>query len=152
MLLARRNNNQNWLNNWFDDDFFDTALMPRMNATAPAVNVKETAEDYTMEVAVPGLKKEWVRVNIDNEGNLKLAIENKFEHKEENKDGKKSDEKHVHYLRREFSYSNYEQTYVLPDDVDRNKISAKVADGVLTVVIPKEVKEEQKTLKNIEVK
>lgn len=152
MLLARRNNNQNWLNNWFDDDFFDTALMPRMNATAPAVNVKETAEDYTMEVAVPGLKKEWVRVNIDNEGNLKLAIENKFEHKEENKDGKKSDEKHVHYLRREFSYSNYEQTYVLPDDVDHNKISAKVADGVLTVVIPKEVKEEQKTLKNIEVK
>lgn len=152
MLLARRNNNQNWLNNWFDDDFFDTALMPRMNATAPAVNVKETAEDYTMEVAVPGLKKEWVRVNIDNEGNLKLAIENKFEHKEENKDGKKSDEKHVHYLRREFSYSNYEQIYVLPDDVDRNKISAKVADGVLTVVIPKEVKEEQKTLKNIEVK
>ena len=139
MLLARRNNNQNWLNNWFDDDFFDTALMPRMNATAPAVNVKETAEDYTMEVAVPGLKKEWVRVNIDNDGNLKLAIENKFE-------------KHVHYLRREFSYSNYEQTYVLPDDVDRNKISAKVADGVLTVVIPKEVKEEQKTLKNIEVK
>lgn len=152
MLLVRRNNNQNWLNNWFDDDFFDTALMPRMNATAPAVNVKETAEDYTMEVAVPGLKKEWVRVNIDNEGNLKLAIENKFEHKEENKDGKKSDEKHVHYLRREFSYSNYEQTYVLPDDVDRNKISAKVADGVLTVIIPKEVKEEQKTLKNIEVK
>lgn len=152
MLLARRNNNQNWLSNWFDDDFFDTALMPRMNATAPAVNVKETAEDYTMEVAVPGLKKEWVRVNIDNEGNLKLAIENKFEHKEENKDGKKSDEKHVHYLRREFSYSNYEQTYVLPDDVDRNKISAKVADGVLTVVIPKEVKEEQKTLKTIEVK
>ena len=152
MLLARRNNNQNWLSNWFDDDFFDTALMPRMNATAPAVNVKETAEDYTMEVAVPGLKKEWVRVNIDNEGNLKLAIENKFEHKEENKDGKKSDEKHVHYLRREFSYSNYEQTYVLPDDVDRNKISAKVADGVLTVVIPKEVKDEQKTLKTIEVK
>lgn len=152
MLLARRNNNQNWLNNWFDDDFFDTALMPRMNATAPAVNVKETADDYTMEVAVPGLKKEWVRVNIDNEGNLKLAIENKFEHKEENKDGKKSDEKHVHYLRREFSYSNYEQTYVLPDDVDRNKISAKVADGVLTVVIPKEVKDEQKTLKTIEVK
>lgn len=152
MLLARRNNNQNWLNNWFDDDFFDTALMPRMNATAPAVNVKETAEDYTMEVAVPGLKKEWVRVNIDNEGNLKLAIENKFEHKEEKKDDKKSDEKHVHYLRREFSYSNYEQTYVLPDDADRNKISAKVADGVLTVVIPKEVKDEQKTLKNIEVK
>lgn len=119
-----------------------------MNATAPAVNVKETAEDYTMEVAVPGLKKEWVRMNIDNEGNLKLAIENKLEHKEEHK----GDDKHAHYLRREFSYTNYEQTYVLPDDADRDKISAKVADGVLTVVIPKEVKEEQKTLKSIEVK
>ena len=148
MLLARRNNNQNWLTNWFDDDFFDTSLMPRMNATAPAVNVKETAEDYTMEVAVPGLKKEWVRMNIDNEGNLKLAIENKLEHKEEHK----SDDKHAHYLRREFSYTNYEQTYVLPDDANRDKISAKVADGVLTVVIPKEVKDEQKTLKSIEVK
>ena len=148
MLLARRNNNQNWLSNWFDDDFFDTSMMPRMNATAPAVNVKETAEDYTMEVAVPGLKKEWVRMNIDNEGNLNLAIENKLEHKEENK----GDDKHAHYLRREFSYSNYEQTYVLPDDADRDKINAKVADGVLTVVIPKVLKDEQKTQKTIEVK
>ena len=58
MLFARRNNNANWLTNWFDDDFFDTSVMPRMNATAPAVNVKESATDYIMEVAVPGLKKE----------------------------------------------------------------------------------------------
>lgn len=148
MLLARRNNNANWLTNWFDDDFFDTSVMPRMNATAPAVNVKESATDYIMEVAVPGLKKEWVRINVDNEGNLNLAIENKMEHKEEHKE----EDKHAHYLRREFSYSNYEQTYVLPDDADRNKISAKVADGVLTIDIPKELKAEEKTLKSVEVK
>ncbi len=148
MLLARRNNNQNWLTNWFDDDFFDSALMPRMNATAPAVNVKETAREYTMEVAVPGLKKEWVRMHIDNEGNLNLAIENKLEHKEE----EKGDEKRARYLRREFSYSNYEQTYALPENADRDNISAKVADGVLTVVIPKQLKEEQKTVKSIEIK
>ena len=147
MLLARRNNNQNWLNNWFDDDFFDTALMPRMNATAPAVNVKETADDYTMEVAVPGLKKEWVRVNIDNDGNLKLAIENKFEHKEEKKDDKNGDEKHVHYLRREFSYSKYEQTLLLPDDVEKDKIEAKVNNGVLHVVLPRTEKAEKETKK-----
>ena len=152
MLLARRNNNQNWLNNWFDDDFFDTALMPRMNATAPAVNVKETADDYTMEVAVPGLKKEWVRVNIDNDGNLKLAIENKFEHKEEKKDDKNGDEKHVHYLRREFSYSKYEQTLLLPDDVEKDNIAASVSNGVLTVDLPKIVKAEEKTARQIEVK
>ena len=148
MLLARRNNNANWLTNWFDDDFFDTSVMPRMNATAPAANVKESATDYIMEEAVPGLKKEWVRINIDNEGNLNLAIENKMEHKEEHKEK----DKHARYLRREFSYSNYEQTYVLPDDADRNKISAKVADGVLTIDIPKELKAEEKTLKSVEVK
>ena len=55
MLLARRNNSvSNWLNSWFNDNFFDTSLMPHMNATAPAVNVKESATAYTMEVAAPG--------------------------------------------------------------------------------------------------
>ena len=146
MLLARRNNSvSNWLNSWFNDNFFDTGLMPHMNATAPAVNVKESATAYTMEVAAPGLKKEWVRVNIDNDGNLNIAIENKMEHKDE--------DKHEHYLRREFSYGNYQQCYTLPEDADREKISAKVADGVLEVEIPKLApKEEAKATKNIEVK
>ncbi len=145
MLLARRNNNTDWLSNFFNDNFFDTDMMPRMNATAPAINVKETEKAYTMEVAAPGLKKEWVRVNIDNEGMLNIAIENKLEHKDENK--------HEHYLRREFSYSNYQQAYSLPDDADREKITAKVDNGVLEVEIPKLApKEETKYEKKIEVK
>ena len=145
MLLARRNNNSDWLSNFFDDAFFNTDLMPRMNATAPAINVKETDKAYKMEVAAPGLKKEWVRVNIDNDGNLNIAIENKLEHKDE--------DKHEHYLRREFSYSNYQQSYTLPEDADREKIAAKVENGVLTVNIPKLApKEEEKATKNIEVK
>ena len=145
MLLARRNNNSDWLSNIFDDVFFDTDATPRMNATASATNIKETDKDYIMEVAAPGLKKEWVRVNIDNDGNLNIAIENKMEHKNE--------DKHEHYLRREFSYSNYQQAYTLPEDADREKISAKVADGVLEVQIPKLTpKEETKATKNIEVK
>ena len=147
MLLARRNNNSDWLTNWFEDNFFDTDLMPRTSAvaTAPATNIKETDKAYTMEVAAPGLKKEWVRINLDNDGNLCIAIENKMEHKNE--------DKHEHYLRREFSYSNYQQCYTLPEDADREKISAKVADGILEVEIPKLTpKEEAKTTKNIEVK
>ena len=145
MLLARRNNNSDWLSNFFDDHFFDTDLMPRMNATAPAINVKETDKAYQMEVAAPGLKKEWVRINIDNDGCLNVAIENKMEHKNE--------DKHEHYLRREFSYSNYQQSYTLPEDADREKISAKVNDGVLNILIPKVApKEEEKNVKNIEVK
>ena len=114
MLLARRNNDSDWLSNFFDDTLFNTEVMSRMNATAPAINIKETDKNYTMEVAAPGLKKEWVRVNIDNDGNLNIAIENKMEQKDE--------DKHEHYLRREFSYSNYQQCYTLPEDADRDKI------------------------------
>lgn len=118
----------NWLDNAFDD-FFDTRALSRMNATAPAVNVKESDKTYTMEVAVPGIKKEFCRVTINNDGDLELAIENKFEHKEENKN--------EHFLRREFSYGNYQQTYTLPENVDKDSISAKVENGVLTITMPK---------------
>ena len=96
-------------NSWFPtvfDEFFDNDLMPRANTTAPAVNVKEDDKAYTMELAAPGIRKEFCRVNINEDGNLKIAIENKTEHKDE-------DSKH-HYLRREFSYANYEQNYTLP--------------------------------------
>ena len=64
MLLARRNNDSDWLSNFFDDTLFNTEVMSRMNATAPAINIKETDKNYIMEVAAPGLKKEWVRVII----------------------------------------------------------------------------------------
>ena len=142
MLLARRNNIvSNWLDSWFNDNFFNTSLMPHMNATAPAVNVKESATAYTMEVAAPGLKKDMVKMNIDKDGYLNVSIENKDEKKEE------------HYLRREFSYSSYSQSYALPEDADQEKISAEVSDGVLKIEIPKTGKEEKKDdVKHIEVK
>ena len=152
MLILRRNNNySNWLSNLFNDTFFDTDVAPQTRTTAPAINVKETANEYIMEMAVPGLKKEWVRVNITNDGLLHVAIENKMEHKEENKDN--HNERHIHYLRREFSYGNYEQSYTLPEDVNHEKISASVDNGILTIVIPKTTPEQEaKVLKNIEVK
>ena len=132
-------------NGWFPtvfEDFLNNDWMPRANSTAPAVNVKEDEKAYTMELAAPGIKKEYCRVAINDEGNLTIAIENKMEHKEENK-------KH-HYLRREFSYSNYEQNYVLPDDVVKDQISAKVEDGILTITMPK-TEPKQKVTKAIEV-
>ena len=132
-------------NGWFPtmfDDFFNTDFMPRANSTAPAVNVKESEKAYTMELAAPGIKKEYCRVGINDEGLLTIAIENKQEHKHE--------DKHHHYLRREFSYSNYEQSYTLPDDVVKDQISAKVEDGILTVTMPK-TEPKQKVTKAIEV-
>ena len=142
MLFPVMRTSNNWLDNAFNDLFSDSALS-RMNSTAPAVNVKDTENAYVMEVAVPGIKKEFCRVNIDDDGNLEIAIENKLEHKEENKK--------EHYLRRECSYSNYQQSYILPEDVDREKISAKVLNGVLEIELPKVVKNEQKVQRKIEI-
>ena len=137
-------------NSWFPtlfDEFFNNDWMPKMKATAPAVNVKEDVKAYTMEVAAPGIKKEFCRINIDADGNLSLAIENKLEHKEENKEDRKE-----HYLRREFCYSNYQQAFTLPDDVDKDHIAAKVEDGVLTITLPKVSKEEiKKAQRQIEI-
>ena len=132
-------------NNWFPtvfDDFINSDFIPRASSTSPAVNVKESPKEYTMEIAAPGIKKEFCRVGINDEGNLTVAIENKAEHKHEDKEH--------HYLRREFSYSNYEQSYTLPEDVDRSGITAKVENGILTVVMPK-TEPKQKVTKSIEV-
>lgn len=142
MWLPVLRTNNNWLDNAFND-FFDDSAMRRMNSTAPAVNVKEDEIAYTMEVAVPGIKKEFCRVNINNDGDLNIAIENKMEHKEDNKKER--------YLRREFSYTNYQQTYSLPDNVNKEGISAKVTDGVLEIQLPKIEKAEQKVQRKIEV-
>ena len=132
--------------NWFPtvfEDFLNNDIMPRANTTAPAVNVREDEKAYTMEVAAPGIKKEYCRVSLNEDGNLSIAIENKFEHKE-------TEKKH-RYLRREFSYSNYEQNYELPEDVDKENISAKVEDGILTVTLPRVQKEEKKLSRSINI-
>lgn len=133
-------------NSWFPtvfEDFLNNDFMPRANTTAPAVNVKVDDKAYTMEVAAPGIKKEFCRVSINDEGNLHVAIENKVEHKEE--------EKKHHYLRREFSYTNYEQAYTLPEDVDKDHIEAKVENGILTVTLPRIQKEVKKLGRNINI-
>ena len=133
-------------NSWFPtvfDEFLNSDVTPSTcTTTAPAVNVKEDEKAYTMEVAAPGIKKEWCRVSLNEEGNLCIAIENKMEHKEE--------DKKQHYLRREFSYTNYQQNYSLPEDVVKDKIAARVENGILTVTLPKQEKE-AKVSKSIEI-
>ncbi len=142
MVPVRRN--QTWLPDIFND-FFDNDWMVRTNATAPAINVLENENSYEIEVAAPGMKKEDFKVHIDENGNLAIEMEKKVDEKDEKKNG--------HSLRREFSYSKFQQTMVLPDDVQRDKISAKVEHGVLNVIIPKVEKakpEDNKRVINIE--
>lgn len=136
------NRKNSWLPDVFND-FFDTDFMPRTSATAPAINVKESADDYEVEVAAPGMTKEDFNIHLNQEGDLHIKMESKKEHTDDNKK--------AHYLRREFAYSKFEQTLILPDDVDRNNISARVADGVLTVTLPKVKKEEQNVVRQITV-
>ena len=147
MMPVRRT--QNWLPSIFND-FFDNDWMVKANATAPAINVFETEKEYKVELAAPGMTKEDFNVHIDEENNLVISMEKKTENKEEsNKDEKKEGR----YLRREFSYSKFQQTLILPDDVDKEKISAQVENGVLNINLPKFTEQEkEKTKKFIDVK
>lgn len=141
MTLIRRN--QNWLPGFFND-FIDNNWIERVNSTLPAVNVMETENEYKVELAAPGLTKDDFNVYVDEDNNLVVNVEKKTEDSEKAKDGR--------YLRREFSYSKFQRTLVLPDDVDKDNISARVENGVLNIDLPKIKKEEATVRKSIEVK
>ena len=138
MMPVRRT--QNWLPSIFND-FFDNDWMVKANATAPAINVFETEKEYKVELAAPGMTKEDFNVHIDEENNLVISMEKKTENKEEKKEGR--------YLRREFSYSKFQQTMILPDDVDKEKISAQVENGVLNIDLPKFSEQEKEKAKRV---
>ena len=143
-MMPMRRNNQSWLPSSVND-FLDNEWMERANATAPAINVIENDKEYKVELAAPGMTKEDFDVHIDEDNNLVISMEKKNEKKDENKNGR--------YLRREFSYSKFQQTMILPDDVDKEKIAASVNNGVLDIQLPKLSKEEMpKQTRNIEIK
>ncbi len=139
MLPARRN--QSWLPSIFND-FFDNDWMPRANATAPAINVFETDKGYRVELAAPGMTKDDFHVHIDEDNNLVISMEKKTESTDENK-------KEGRYLRREFSYTKYQQTMILPDDVDKDKIGAHVENGVLCISLQKYTEQQKKEAKKL---
>ncbi|GAB6959224.1 Hsp20/alpha crystallin family protein [Prevotella aurantiaca JCM 15754] len=129
-----------WLPEVFND-FFDNNNMPKANATAPAINVLVNDTEYTVELAAPGLRKEDFDISLNAEGDLVIKMEKKAEVKDEN----------TRYLRREFAYSKYEQTLILPDDVNKDEVGARMADGVLNITLPKLNKSIQKVARQIEV-
>ena len=135
MTPMRKYNNQNWIPSIFND-FFDNDWMVKANATAPAINVIESDKDYKVEVAAPGMTKNDFNIHLSEDNELVISMEKKNETKEEDKENKK-------YLRREFSYTQFQQALVLPDDVDKDIINANVSDGVLTIELPKRTPEEK---------
>ncbi|MBR4468342.1 MAG: Hsp20/alpha crystallin family protein [Bacteroidales bacterium] len=137
MLVTRRN-----------QDFMPTLFNELMNwndttYSTPRMNIMETKDNYKLELCIPGLTKEDVKLSIDAEGNLvvEMVKETKKENKEE-----------MRYLRHEFSVEHFRQTVMLPEDIHKEQISAKVENGILDIVIPKVTVEEKKqAMQTIEV-
>lgn len=142
MMPVRRS--PNWLPSIFNE-FFGNEWMEKATPNTPAINVFETEKEYKVEVAAPGQKKEDFCIRLEQDNQLIISLEKKEENSEDKKNGR--------YLRREFFYSRFQQNMILPDDVDKEKIEAKVEDGVLVISIPKkEFKEERKSTQTIEIK
>lgn len=122
-----RKNNQNWLpsifNSLFDDDF----VTPTKQFASPAINIVENEKNYEIELAAPGLSKDDFKLNVNNDDELEISLEKKSEENKEKRN----------FLRREFSYASYRRSFVLPEEVEREKISAVMLNGVLRITLPK---------------
>lgn len=148
MTPMKRMYRQEWVPSIFND-FFDTNWMGRAKATSPAINVIEKKDEYKVQVAAPGMTKDDFHIHLDEAGDLVITMErccNCDEKEKAEKEAECCDEKECKYLRREFSYAKFEQTLVLPDDVDKAAIKAKVKHGVLHIKLPRKKAEEKPQL------
>ncbi|ANH82548.1 heat-shock protein [Niabella ginsenosidivorans] len=150
MSLIKWNGNKEMLpgfSGWFDDfwsrDLFNwgNKNFSSTQTTLPSVNVKETDDNFEVEVAAPGMDKNDFRVTLD--GNL-LTISSEKQADNE--------EKNENYTRREFSYQSFQRSFELPKDVvDEESIQAKYENGVLHLTVPKKEEAKRKAPKKIEV-
>ena len=130
MLVTRRN-----------QDFMPTLFNELMNwndttYSTPRMNIMETKDNYKLELCIPGLTKDDVKLSIDTEGNLVVEMTKETKNEKKNED--------MRYLRHEFSVEHFRQTVMLPEDIHKEQISAKVENGILDIVIPKVTVEEKK--------
>lgn len=145
MSLMKRTGNNFYnlpalMDDFFSRDLFDwPAFNSASSGTVPAVNIKETPENFEVEMAAPGMKKE--DFEITQEGNT-LTIKGTSSDKSEEKDGEK-------YSRREFQYYSFQRSFTLPQESDTNKIQAKYENGLLKLVLPKREEAKQKLQKKI---
>lgn len=139
--------NQNWRRAFSTNFWITTGSPERRNATVLPSTSSKTKTSTKVEVAAPGMTREDFKVHINEDNELIISLEKKSEEKEEDKKRKGT------YLRREFSYTQFQQSLLLPDNIEREKISAKVENGVMTIDIPKKkVEELAAATRQIEVK
>lgn len=126
-MPVRRLNEQGWFPSVFNE-FLNSDWGINANSTAPSLNIIEDDRSYKIEFAAPGMQKEDFHVNINNGNELLVSME---------KQSDESCEKGKRYLRREFSYTKFRQSFIIPDNVEKEKISADISKGVLTINLPK---------------
>ncbi|MCX7549309.1 Hsp20/alpha crystallin family protein [Xanthomarina sp. F2636L] len=145
--LSNRNSNGNYLNvsDWLDDIFnrdLPSVFTSNFNTgmSLPKINIKETADAFMVEMAVPGLKKSDFHIDLDNQV-LSISTETKeeTEHKEEN------------YTRREFGYSSFKRSFNLPESINDEKINANYENGILSILLPKKEEAKQKPARSIKI-
>ena len=139
MSNVRKYENQNWIPSIFND-FFDNEWIVKPNFSTPAINVIENEKDYKVEVAAPGMNKEDFNIHLNENQELVITVEKNTQN--EQKEEKK-------YLRREFSYTKFQQAFQLPDNVDKEKIGAKVENGVIEITLPKLAPEDKARINRI---
>lgn len=148
MTLARLSNRMlpsfpSWIDRFFEGDLmdFNNSNYAGINSTLPAVNVKENDNEFLIEVAAPGMKRDDFKVNFDN-GRLIISSETKNEDKQENEK----------MTRCEFSYSSFQRSFSVPENtVDADKISAKYTDGILHISLPKREEVKPKPAREIKI-
>ncbi|MBE0637552.1 MAG: Hsp20/alpha crystallin family protein [Bacteroidales bacterium] len=126
---------------FFDRDIFDAANAGFNDSTMPAVNIKEGKDDFVVEVAAPGMKKDDFKIELDN--NMLMISSEKEDRREETKEGQ--------YTRQEFSYRSFKRTFTLPSTIDEKDIKATYNDGILNIVLPKKEEAKEKPKRMIEI-
>lgn len=146
MTLVKRFNNQlpdiaNFFDDFFGGDFYPNAVS-RGKRTVPAVNVQETEDEYQIEVAVPGMKKDDFKIEVNNNV-LTISCEQE----------EKKEEKEKGYTRQEFSYSAFRRSFAIPrNEVDESKIDASYKDGILQIRLHKRDEIKPKPARMIEIR
>jgi len=145
--LANTNSNASFpsTSNWLDDIFnrdLPSVFTSNFNTgvSLPKVNIKETADNYVIEMAVPGLKKSDFKLDLDHHV-LSISTEKKETHEEQE----------ANYTRKEFGYSAFKRTFTLPETVNDDKISANYQDGILNILLPKKEEAKQKPARQIKI-
>lgn len=146
MTLVKFNGNKSnnalmpGVNDVFESILNDTFFNDRMVTRVPAVNISESPENYHIELAAPGLKKNEFKISVDD-NQLNIAVEQRSEQANNNRK----------FNKREFSYSSFVRSFTLPDMADHNRIEATYEDGILRIDVAK--KEEAKSVsRQIELK